>query len=213
MTHVKQMGKKTWFTMITIGLSIFLTTQLQAKPTDNIFNDWQGEYLSREFANERPEMDKAYQKVVIEARKLRKTYTVKQIKEIFTDMMHTQFQRISLQGDTIIFYDRKERMEKHQYKTAGTIPDKYKDHKLEWCAFEAVDETAATCKYKYILMLKIHHHQNGQPHFHLRYGSNGFESLIGKDMEKWWPTIVRTDFDVNAYVKNIDAKIMAKVLP
>lgn len=213
MTHVKQMRKKAWFTVITIGLSIFLTTQLQAETTGNIFNDWQGEYLSREFANERPEMNEAYQKVAIEAQKSGKTYTVEQIKKIFTEMMHTQFQRISLQGDTIIFYDKKERMEKHQYRAAGTIPDKYKNHELEWNAFEAVDETAGTCKYKYILMLKRHHHQNGQPHFHLRYGSNGFKTLIGKDMENWWPTIVKTDFDVNAYVKNINVKIMAKVLP
>ena len=213
MTHAKQIGKKTWFSVITIGLSIFLTTQLQAEAAGNIFNDWQGEYLSREFANERPEMDKVYQKVAIEAQKSGKNYTVKQIKAIFTGMMHTHFQRISLQGDTIFFYDKKERMEKHQYKAAGTIPDTYKDHELEWYAFEAVDEPAGTCKYKYILMLKIHHHQNGQPHFHLRYGSKGFETLIGKDMGNWWPTIVKTDFDINAYVKNINAKIMAKVLP
>nr|WP_319396288.1 ZinT/AdcA family metal-binding protein [uncultured Desulfobacter sp.] len=213
MTHLKRAKKKAWFTIITIGLSIFLTTLIQAETADDTFNDWQGEYLSREFANERPEMDEAYQKVAIEAKKLGKTYTVEQIKEIFTRMMHTQFQRISLHGDTICFYDKKEPMAKLQYRAVGTIPDTYKDNDLEWYAFEAVNETAGTCKYKYIIMLKIHHHQNGQPHFHLRYGSKGFETLTGKDMENWWPTIVKTDFDINAYVKKMNAKIMAKVLP
>ena len=213
MAHLKLTVKKALFTIIAIGLSIFLTTLIHAETSENIFNDWQGDYLSRAFANERPEMDEAYQKVELEAKKLGKPYTVEQIKDIFTKMMHTQFQRISLYGDTISFYDKKESMEKHQYKAMGTIPDTYKDHELTWYAFQAVDETAPVTKYKYVLMLKIHQHQNGQPHFHLRYGSKGFDTLIGTDMENWWPTIVKTDFDINTYVKNMNAKIMAKVLP
>ena len=56
MAHLKLTVKKALFTIIAIGLSIFLTTLIHTETSENTFNDWQGDYLSRAFANERPEM-------------------------------------------------------------------------------------------------------------------------------------------------------------
>jgi len=43
--------------------------------------------------------------------------------------------------------------------------------------------------------------------------THGKQMEKNKDMANWWPTIVKTDFDINAYIKNMNAKIMVKVLP
>ena len=170
--------------------------------------------IVREFINENPKMDEVYKQTAIEGQKIGKNYTVAQIRVIFQKMMHTAFQRLAFKGDSIAFYDKAKKMTTHHYKVAGTVPDSYGDYKFEWYAFEAVGKDAGASEYRYILMLKPHRHQNDQPHFHLRYGNKGFKELIeGHDMKNWWPTLVKPDFDIDAAIKNVNPKIMVKVLP
>jgi Zn/Cd-binding protein ZinT len=212
--YSKKVKKKGWTAIITIGLSILLTASVQAETSSNIFSDWEGEYLSREFVNENPKMDEVYKKTAIEGQKIGKNYTVEQIRVIFKKMMHTSFQRLAFKSDTIAFYDKEKNMTKHRYKAAGTIPDSYGDYKFEWYAFEAVGKDAGSSEYRHILMLKPHQHQNGQPHFHLRYGNKEFKELIASEgMKNWWPTLVKPDFDIDVAIKNVNPKIMVKVLP
>ncbi len=206
--------QKIWVVAITIGMSLFLSSSVQAETSSNIFSDWQGEFMSREFVNETPEMDAVYKKVVIEAKKLDKNYTKAQVRDILKGKAHTSFCRISLKGDVISFYDEMGNAVEHRYKATGTVPDIFGKQEFEWYVFEAVGKEAENSEYRYILMLKIHQHKNGQPHFHLRYGSKGARELTGLyGIKNWWPTMVRPDFDMNAYIGNLNPKIMARVLP
>ncbi len=209
--HLK---RNVWAVIIMVGLGLIMTTHVQAGTSDNIFSDWQGKFISREFVNVAPEMDAVYEKVAVEAKKMGKNYTVAQIRHFFKKMIHTDCQSISLKGDTIVFYAPNKNAVTHQYKSTGTIADTYKDYKFEWYAFEAVDKAAVFSAYRYIIMLKIHQHENSQPHFHFRYGNKGGNALTqGTDTKNWWPTMVKPDFDLASYIKSINPKIMAKVLP
>ncbi len=110
--------------------------------------------------------------------------------------------------------DSEKNQARHRYKALGTVPDTYGDHKLEWYAFEAADKEGKASEYRYIMMLQIHQHQNGQSHFHIRYGSDGVKKLTGLGgMGNWWPTMVKPDFDVAAYIDSINPKLMVKLLP
>ncbi len=206
--------QKVWAVVIAISVSIFLTTHVQAGKSNNIFNDWQGKFVSREFVDEKPEMAAVFKKVAMEAKKMGKNYTVEQIRNIFKKMMQTDFCSISLNGDAITFYDKAKNMVTHRYKAIGKIPDSYGNHKFEWYAFEAVGKGVAFSPYRYIVMLKIHQHTNGQPHFHFRNSNKGGKALTEEyGMKNWWPTMVKPNFDIAAYAKNANPKLMAKLLP
>ena len=206
--------KKVLGTVIAIlGISAFFAPCVQAGTPSNIFDDWQGEFISRHTLNTKPEMKEMYQKVAITARENGKNYTAEQVGAVFLQLMRTDFVSIRLKGDTITFYDQEKNTQTVRYKAAGTVPDIYKDHEFEWFAFEAEGDQAQSCKFRYILMLKIHEHQNDQPHFHLRYGSKGIKALTGASLEDWWPTLVSPDFDIKAYVKSLNTKLMVKILP
>ena len=195
-------------------MSILLTAHVQAGDSDDIFNDWQGQFISRQFVNKKPEMDTLYNKVVIEAKKRGKDYTKAMVRDSFEKIVHTDFHQISLKGDSISFYDEKGSMEKYRYKALGIVPDKYGDNEIEWYGFEAMDKESKFSEYRYIIMGKIHTHKNGQSHFHMRYGQQGIDTLtVLGGIKNWWPTIVRPDFDVDAYLKHINPKFMAKLLP
>lgn len=206
--------QKVWAVVIAISVGVFLTTHVQAGKSNNIFSDWQGKFLSKVFVDERPEMDAVFKEAAMEAKKMGKNYTVEQIRNIFKKMMQTDFRSISLKGDVITFYDEAKNAVKCQYKAIGTIPDSYGDSKFEWYAFEAVGKGVAFSPYRYIVMLKMHQHTNGQPHFHFRNSNKGGKALIEESgMKNWWPTMVKPDFDLAAYVKNTNPKLMAKLLP
>ncbi len=206
--------QKTWTIIITIAICIFIISQARAETSNGIFADWQGEFINQAFVYEMPEMDAVYKKIADESKKRGETQSIEQIKAFFKTLGTTTFHRLSMAGDDITFYDKQKNHVKLGYKSLGSVPDTYGDHKLEWYAFEATEKEGKASEYRYIIMLKIHQHQNGQSHFHIRYGNKGVKELTGLGgMGNWWPTMVKPDFDVTAYINSINPKLMAKLLP
>ncbi len=206
--------QKTWTMIISVAICIFIISQVRAETSGGIFAGWQGNFINQAFVYEMPEMNAVYKKIVAEAKNMGKTQSVEQVKAFFKTLGVTGFCRLSIAGDEVTFYDKEKIQAKHRYKALGTVPDTYGDHKLEWYAFEAADKEGQASEYRYIMMLQIHQHQNGQSHFHIRYGSNGVKELTGLGgMGNWWPTMVKPDFDVTAYIDSINSKLMVKLLP
>ena len=207
-------SKQIKIVIITLGMGLFMIVQANAGTSDGILSDWQGRFISRAFVNAMPQMDAVYKKMVVEAKKRGKTFTVKQVKTLLKKMGQTTFHTLLISGDDITFYDNENNSVTHRYKSLGKVPDSYGDYKFEWYAFEAVGKGVEDLGYRYVIMLKPHQHRNGQPHFHIRYGSKGIEALTGESgMENWWPTMVDPDFDATAYISTVNPKIMVKVLP
>ncbi len=195
-------------------MSVFMIAQAGTQTPNDILADWQGTFINRSFVNEKTEMDTVYRKVAVEAQKQGKQYTAGQVKQYFREMGPTSFDKLSITGDTIRFYNKGGNEVTHQYKALGTVPDIYGDYKFEWYAFQAKEKGVEDSEYRYVILLKIHEHKNGQPHFHIRYGNKGVKELTGLGgMKNWWPTMVRPDFDIPTYINNVNPKMMVKVLP
>ncbi len=184
-----------------------------AMADENLFSDWQGEFLSRDYFNKQPAMDVKYEEMAAAAREDGKDYTAAEAKEFFTKMMRSDFTRMVFDQDKVTFYYEDGKSVTHEYESGGVISDTYGGEPLEWYAFEAVDEQAIDSVYKYLLLFKVHQHGEGQAHFHLRYGSHGFDALTSADLGNWWPTGVCPDFDLEKEIANFNAKVMAKFLP
>ena len=180
---------------------------------ESIFSDWQGEFISRDYFNRQPAMDVKYEEMATAAQKRGKDYSAEEAKDFFTKMMRTDFTRLSFDQDKVTFYFEDGKSVTHEYESAGIVSDTYGGEPLEWYAFEATDEQAQESEYRYLLLFKIHQEGEGQPHFHMRYGGQGFDALTAAELGSWWPTGVYPDFDFEKEIANFNAKAMSNFLP
>jgi Zn/Cd-binding protein ZinT len=132
--------------------------------------------------------------------------TFEQFTAFVTAIAQTDFGSFVIQGDTITFYDKKQTQKKpsgniHEtvtYTFAGMRHDVWgkgsaEEEEFDWYAFEGDKEGA----HKYLLLEEAGRDtQTGPFHFHMRYGSKGFDDLLLTPTDnygRWAPTIVSYD--------------------
>lgn len=176
---------------------------------------WQGDYISRTILIQHPEMQSLYRQIAEEASAQGKSYTTEEVKTFFARTFRTDFSKIRVEGNTITFYplDKASPPISRTYNYAGEKSDSYGKMKFSWHGFTADAKGAKGAPYSTILLLKIHKHGKGVPHFHLRYSSKGFKAVLGPEIEYWWPTLIPADVDAKAFTKGMDPKKLAGILP
>jgi Zn/Cd-binding protein ZinT len=110
----------------------------------------------------------------------------------------TDFGSFVIKGDTITFYDQKANTENPSgkvieivtYTFKGTLPDVRQREEFDWSAFEG--DTAGAHKYLLFADAAERDTPEGPLHFHIRYGSKGFDDLLmtTDNYNLWSPTIV-----------------------
>jgi Zn/Cd-binding protein ZinT len=118
----------------------------------------------------------------------------------------TDFGSFVIQGDTIAFYDQQQTKKKPSGNATETVTYTFKgirsdvwakgtaeEEEFDWYAFEG--NTAGNHKYL-ILEEAARDSDDGPLHFHMRYGSIGFDDLLltpTDNYNRWAPTIVSYD--------------------
>jgi Zn/Cd-binding protein ZinT len=109
----------------------------------------------------------------------------------------TDFGSFVIQDSTITFYEQKQTqknpsgnvLETVTYTFKGTLTDVWGEEEFDWYAFEGGTEG----DYKYLLLEEAGRDTSTGPlHFHMRYGSKGFDDLLitTNNYGQWAPTIV-----------------------
>lgn len=177
---------------------------------------WQGEFVSMHTFVQGTEFDSLYSDIAQAASKIGKDYTPAQVKEANMKMYATGFQRMTVTGDRISFYEKKDSPNPITvtYISKGAKETKFQNHTFTWHLFEATSTEPAAKPYRFLLATEIHGHKGGQAHWHLRCGQTGFDDLMNNpEYQSWWPTMVHLDFDTAAFIKGMNPKMMAKMLP
>lgn len=175
---------------------------------------WNGEFISRSTLIQHPDMQPLYRQIASEAKAIQKDYSVENVKAHFAGIFHTEFQRVDIKGNTIKFHytDSAAKPVSKTYRYIGEVSDTFQKHKFKWHGFAATDESPDV-RYSSLLMMAIHKHGEGEPHFHMRYASGLPETATGPKFEQWWPTLIPADVDIISFRNGLDAKMLATLLP
>jgi hypothetical protein len=118
-------------------------------------------------------------------------------------VVQTDFDSFVIQGSTISFYGQKQTQKNPSGKVLETVSYAFKgiqhdvwgkgtaeEEAFDWYAFEGDTEGG----HKYLLLEEAGRDtQTGPLHFHMRYGSKGFDDLLltpTDNYNRWAPTIV-----------------------
>lgn len=178
---------------------------------------WQGDFISRKTLLHHPEMQALYAETAREAGRIGKSYTPEGVRQFFAQLFHTDFYRISIQGDAITFFSdvpgRPDRLTL-TFSPEGLKQDRYGDMTFSWHAFRA-DTTAEDrdAPYTHLLLMDISRRNGGEPHFHIRYAGDGYGGLTGPAAENWWPTMLTGNFDMARFKAAYSPEEMATLLP
>lgn len=186
----------------------------QTKPGVQDLSHWQGEFISRNMLMNHPDMEPLYRQIAEAAEKIGKSYTAGSVKERLTRLSHTDFDRIVVNGDTISFYSDDPRQSiLKTFTYAGEKSDAYGKTTFNWYGFTS-DRGPSEEKnaFSFLLLLKIHSHEGGTPHFHIRYSDKGFEALTGPEFNDWWPTMLPAGMEMKDFLSDMDPDRIARLI-
>ena len=178
---------------------------------------WQGEFISRKCIIDRDTLADLYEKTAVEAAKLGKSYSAADVKQALKTLFHTDFDRLVIRQGLIGFYAAPPGadpvlLRQHRYRFEGRVKDRFGDMVFEWYAFRTEEESLDP--YAYVVLLKLNSRNGGEPHFHIRYGNKGFDTLVNDPaMAAWWPCMLREDFNLDRFRAGFSPEEMAGLLP
>ena len=196
--------------MTTFFLILAACVPLQAED----LSAWQGEFISRATLINHPEMESLYQDISKAAEAQGKSYSAEDIKTYFKQLFHTDFSLIKITDNTVTYYHENPVSPPvtRTYTYTGEIADAYQKTTFSWHGFTSDGGGESDRRYTSLLMMKIHQHNNGVPHFHLRYAEVGQPPVTGPEFEQWWPTLLPSDTDITLFKKGADPERMARLL-
>ncbi|PIE43680.1 MAG: hypothetical protein CSA50_03485 [Gammaproteobacteria bacterium] len=177
--------KKFTRTITHVFLSILMlggSSSIFATPSWN--GNWQSSYASLD----EPVMDTVYTSVAA----LKDDLEASDVESALKAMLHTDFNTINVENTGNLYS-----------MTIDSVSTNYNymgEHEVEfapgtyfsWYKFEKIGGSADDL-YKYIISTAAHQDTpDSMVHWHMRYGSQGFDALIGIT-DFWWPTMVAAD--------------------
>jgi len=181
-------------------------------PSLTVFAGWEGQWNSAAAYLDDPEMADAYQAVADAA----PGHDADDVSEFLADMYATDFAWLDIQVNAIAFcgidaVTGATVKQIHQYRDAGTETVAWGDQEVVWQKFEAESGSAGQ---PYLIFTQVHSH-GGIAHWHMRFGSEGFDALINHADPLWWPTLFPADTTSQEVSDELtgEAEAVASMLP
>ncbi|PIE61074.1 MAG: hypothetical protein CSA29_05205 [Desulfobacterales bacterium] len=149
---------------------------------------WQSSYASLDA----PEMDSVYAAVAA----LKEDLEASDVEAGLKAMLHTDFKTIGITTTTENVYSITIDSVLTDYNYKGEYSVEFSPGmSFSWHQFEKIGGSDDNF-YKYIISTDVHQDDpDSMHHWHMRYGSQGFDTLIGMT-QFWWPTMVKSDMTV-----------------
>ncbi len=195
--------------MICLSLFYFISP-VQSQENIRDLQPWQGEFASRALVLDSPEAKEFFRATARVAEAGGKNCTPQRAKEELTRVFHTDFHRIQVRNNTIVyFFPGSDQGLALTYEYQGKFMDTFQGKEFAWHAFRAQGSKGP---YSHILVLPMNTQAGAAPHFHLRYAMDDFSTLTheaGKGM--WWPVLSREN-SIQALLSELSAQQMAGLL-
>lgn len=118
-------------------------------------------------------------------------FTAADAKNFLNDMQKASFGDLSISGNSITYYSPNGTVQcQCEYEFVGKETVSFQGEEFDWYKFQLKSTEEQCSDYKYLIATKVHSHEDGMTHWHMRYGSSNFEDLMNNPKyAMWYPTL------------------------
>ncbi|NJN67189.1 MAG: metal-binding protein ZinT [Chloroflexaceae bacterium] len=176
-----------------------------------LFAGWNGQWVSTHTFLDDAAMQSAYA-AVADATPL---HTAESVQIFLETMYQADFTALDISGQVISYTLSPTQTVACPYEERGMTPLYWGGVPAGWW-YQYQTDAPACEPFKYLVMTTVHAHEDSTPHWHLRYGSSSFDTLLNDaHYAMWWPTAMPAGTAVEALVEETkeEAALYVSMLP